>query len=78
MLNFFPPFFVFSTLYLEPAAAAAPILPISFPSLEMSKVLEYVKSGLQVLEDDLIEGVEGNMTTSLPLWNDQLVSIFIF
>jgi len=40
----------------------------------MSKVFEYVKYGLRVLEDDLIEGVEANTVTSLPIWNHQLVS----
>src|ERR1700678_2359239 len=76
MLLVFPPLFVALTGQLEPAAAAAPILllPIPFPSLEMSKVFEYVKYGLRVLEDDLIEGVESTIVTSLPFWNHQLVS----
>src|ERR1700678_2853226 len=75
MLLVFPPLFVALTGQLEPAAAAAPILllPIPFPSLEMSKVFEYVKSGLRVLEDDLIEGVEANTVTSLLISKDQLV-----
>ena len=40
----------------------------------MSNILNYVKSGLLALEEDLIEGIEGNMVGNLRIWKDQIVS----
>ena len=50
-------------------------LPTPFPLLPqiMSKILNYVITGLHELEEDLTIGVEEYSTAKIPLWKEEMV-----
>jgi hypothetical protein len=41
----------------------------------MSKILNYVKSGLQALDEDLVVGIEGRIVGRIPIWKEEMVSL---
>ena len=41
----------------------------------MSKILNFVISGLHTLEEDFIEGVEESSLAKIPVWKSEMVSM---
>lgn len=76
LVIYFPPFFTFVQLEPEPAPIPPPLLyGIATISLKMSKILNYVKSRLQALDEDLVVGIEGRIVGRIPIWKEEMVSL---
>ena len=75
----FPTFFSFLQLKPEPALSLLPLISLqnSITYHQTSKILKYVLSGLQTLEEDLVEGIESFMLARVPLWKEDMVSELI-
>lgn len=67
------PFFISKHWNPNPLPHSAP-LPLH--KIMTSKFLTYVQSGLQVLNEDLIEGIESNSVEKIPDWKMEMVGIF--